>query len=243
MSLTRAGDYVQQADHVHAAGSGPWPLLIILIATLAGGWIVLRGGRLQMVLPALVAGFLLATAVRQASELTAAGPTIVPLVIVAMATYGLFVQIHALGHRHDRVIGTSGATIFLAHRYVEGLAIGAATTLSPQLAVATLAAVGGHSAAEGGVLVSYLSVVGTPIRWTYGWLLAAALVPVLGAGATNWITIPSYATEILTAGLIGLFLFAARVTLTTALREAGALKTAALACVGAGLSLLLILAG
>lgn len=227
---------VPQLAHAgHAASSVVAPLALIAVATAAGGWFALRRGSAGGTVPAIIAGFLLATAGWQATALATAGwPTLVPLAAVALGTYGLLAQAHALGHRRHRAVSTGAAAVFVGHRYVEGLTIGAAAAVDVRLAAAAVVGVAGHAIAEGAALSSYLATLQTPSLWIAGWLGAAVTMPALGAATASTVALPRYATDILLAGLVGVFLFGARLTAATALRQAGPVTAVVLACVGAG---------
>jgi zinc transporter, ZIP family len=247
----------------HSAGSSavPPPALFValgslsalsLVATLAGGYLVSRGGRSSGALQALAAGLLLSIVIVEILPgLELRGTSM--WTIEGFACLGLFAYAavswagpgsHPGAHRHARrIVGWSGAAGFLLHRFFEAAAAATGLLLDPRLAAGILAVVVVHWAAEGAAVATYLSSLDAR-----GPSVAAALTVLAGAtfaGAltASAMTLPAAADRAVLAAFCGVVVFAAQLTASRAAAVLGSARAYALAASGAMIFSLAELAG
>ena len=184
------------------------------LATLAGGWLALRiAGRLGLLL-GLTAGIVLGVALfdLMPEALTLAGPARMSTVVVAgwialgLAGYMAFER--ALGGAKAQTswrAHLAPATLTL-HSLLDGVGIGVAFQLSPQIGGAVALAVLTHDVADGINVVS-LCLAAERHRAARVWLLANGVAPVLGVLAGLVMRVPAASMAPLVAMFAGVFLY------------------------------------
>jgi ZIP family zinc transporter len=195
-------------------------LLLPVLSTLAGGYVVMR---LQRHLPAamtVAAGILLATALvdlaPEAVERIGADAAGIAM-LVGVATYLLFETLleRGSGHIHDRArsshrparhLGLLAPAGLLLHSLLDGVAIGAGFAASPELGLLVLLAVIAHDFADGLNLVTLALASGAGRRGAIALLVVDALAVPAGALLGLRIGIDEQLLAVLLALFAGVFL-------------------------------------
>lgn len=107
-------------------------------------------------------------------------------------------------HEHVGVLGAGGMSV---HSFLDGVAIGAAFHAGTELGVIVALVVILHDFSDGIGTVSILLANDAPRSKAFGWLIADALAPVVGALATFALTIEGPVLGALLGTFVGFFLY------------------------------------
>ena len=169
---------------------------------------------------------------------------VVALGVAAFATMERHVFHHV--HTEDTVcnprvaeIGAGGIT---THAFLDGLAIGTAFQVSPELGLLVSAAVLLHAFADGLNTVTILLRHGHRHRTARLWLAADASVPILGAAVGLLTPLPDAVFAALLAFFAGMFLYFGAGSLLPEAHRSGRNRSIVFAAAAAGLALAFIAA-
>jgi ZIP family zinc transporter len=107
----------------------------------------------------------------------------------------------AAGHGH---LGPASLTL---HSLMDGLAIGLAWQAAPAIGLVVAVAVLAHDFADGVNTVTLSLSGGGGAGRARGWLIADAIAPIVGIGATRLFSVPEDVLGLLTALFAGFFLY------------------------------------
>ena len=188
------------------------------VATLLGGLFALRfKDKLHLILgfsAGAVIGVAFFDLLPEAIELGSPHfevATVTSIVALAFAVY-LFldrvVLLHAHtdeeGHGHRGILG-AGSLSF--HSFLDGIGIGFAFQVSPEVGAIVAAAVLTHDFSDGINTVNMILKSGGSHREAFRWLLVDAVAPVVGIISTFFFVVPEYALGIILASFCGFFLY------------------------------------
>ncbi|MGH6992188.1 MAG: ZIP family metal transporter [Caulobacteraceae bacterium] len=105
-------------------------------------------------------------------------------------------------HAHRGHMGPASLT---AHSFLDGLGIGFGFQVSPKVGIVLALAVIAHDFADGVNTVN-LSLIG-PRKWARAWLVADAIAPLVGIGASLLVAPPMSALGVIIAIFAGFFLY------------------------------------
>jgi zinc transporter ZupT len=215
--------------------------VLSLVATLAGGYLVIRRGRWTGTLQALAAGLLLSVvvadilpglAVRATSMWTIEGLAGLGLITYAAVSWA-GPQRQPGGHGPPRrIVGWGGAAGFLLHRFLEGAAAATGLLLDTRLAAGILTVVLIHWAAEGAAVATYLTSLDARGQTVAVWLTVLAAATLAGALTAAAVTPPTAAGRMFLAAFAGVLVFAARLTATDAAAVIGTTRAYAVTVAG-----------
>lgn len=193
--------------------------LAAFVATLLGGMGALwLKDRLHLV-TGFSAGALLAVAFFDLlpEALGLAGGTYTPVTILSATVVGfalyLLVDRLILHHGHGEAHadhphrGTVGAGSLSFHSFLDGMGIGLAFQVSPEVGVVVTAAVLTHDFSDGINTVGLILKNGGTRKEALRWLVVDALTPVAGIIATLFITLPGEILGLALALFAGFFLY------------------------------------
>ncbi|MEK9177456.1 MAG: ZIP family metal transporter [Patescibacteria group bacterium] len=199
-------------------------LFLIAIAafstTLIGGMLALRlKDRLHLIL-GFSAGAIIAVAffdlLPEALELVGGvydATTVFTLTALGFAGYLVIDRLflhhahHEEGHAGHVHRGAAGAGSLSFHSFLDGVGIGLAFQVSPEVGAVVTAAVLTHDFSDGINTVSLIVKNGGSEREAFRWLLADATAPVLGIISTLFFTIPETSLGLLLALFAGFFIY------------------------------------
>ena len=123
----------------------------------------------------------------------------------------IFFRAHA--HDHDDAThqhshhGSLGASALTLHSFLDGLAIGLAFQVSPAVGAGVAVAVLVHDFSDGINTVGFVLKSGGKDIKARSWLVADALAPILGSGATLFFSVPASTLSLILALFAGFFLY------------------------------------
>lgn len=109
------------------------------------------------------------------------------------------------GHHHGR--GVAGAGSLSLHSFLDGMGIGLAFKVSPEVGMVVALAVLTHDFSDGINTVGYILKSGGGRVRALKWLLADAVAPVLGVVATLFVSVTNSVLALLLAVFAGFFLY------------------------------------
>jgi ZIP family zinc transporter len=189
-------------------------------ATLIGGTLALRlKDRLHLIL-GFSAGAIVAVAffdlLPEALELSGGSyspSTIFSLTALGFAAYLIIDRLFLHhGHHEDGHVGhvhrgVAGAGSLSFHSFLDGVGIGLAFQVSPEVGAIVTVAVLTHDFSDGINTVSLILKNGGSQREAFRWLLADAIAPVIGIFSTLFFTVPQQELGLLLALFAGFFLY------------------------------------
>lgn len=192
---------------------------VTFVSTLSGGLFALHQRRNLNLIMAFSAGVLVAAAfldlLPEAFDLVeakvgvSANGVLIAATIGYLAFYGLerFVHLTAAGHEGKERFGAVAALGLTTHSFLDGFAIGAAFRANPAIGAVVAVAVIAHDFADGvSTVVLVLGSRGT-VRASFGWLLADALAPVVGAAVALLVAMSTGNLALTLGFFAGSFLF------------------------------------
>jgi ZIP family zinc transporter len=206
-------------------------MLVMLIAlctcgsTLAGGAMALRlRDRLHLIL-GFSAGAIIALAFFDLlpEAIRISGDRVAPAAVLTAAAAGFFgytildrlILLHAHHHDGDMASADSaavqrqrlGAGSLSAHSFLDGFAIGVAFHASTAIGIAVAAAVLAHDFSDGMNTVNLVLRNGGDRKQASRWLVTDAVAPVLGAGASLFVSLPANSLSLALGLFAGFFLY------------------------------------
>jgi zinc transporter ZupT len=195
-------------------------LLISILAScaaFAGGYIALRFRDKLHIILGLSAGAVIGAAlfdlIPEAIEL--ADGFLHPEEITALTALGFLVYLildrvfsfHSHEDEDNHAAGNLGAASFSLHSLIDGVAIGLAFQAGESIGIIVAVAVVAHRFSDGintiGVILKHEG--GTRKAW--GWLIAVAVAPIIGAAFTYLVSVSAQSLSILLAVFAGFFLY------------------------------------
>lgn len=120
-------------------------------------------------------------------------------------------SLHAHGEDHDcenkNHQGQLGATALIFHSFLDGLGIGLAFKISPEVGWIVAAAVLAHDFSDGINTVGMILKNKGNKKQAIKWLIADALAPILGVGVTLFFSVSTPVLGLILAVFTGLFLY------------------------------------
>jgi ZIP family zinc transporter len=185
------------------------------IATFVGGLLALRfKDQIHYILgfsAGAVIGVALLDLLPEALELgspTYSFGTITGVVAIGFVAYlmldRIFILAGAEEHGHRGHIGAGSLTV---HSFLDGIGIGLAFQVSPALGMIVAIAVLVHDFSDGVNTVNLSLLGGGADHIAKGWLIADALAPIAGIGATLLFTVPEEHLALILSLFAGFFLY------------------------------------
>lgn len=200
-------------------------LIILGIATFVsvflGGLLALKLVRHLHLILGFSAGAILSVAffdlIPESIEIASASYELVSITgVMALGFLGYMIldrTFLAHGHHHEAGEGgkshrgTLGAASLSAHTFLDGLGVGLAFQVSPELGAIVTAAVLTHTFADGINVVNIIKKNGGSTNEAYRWLFTDALAPSLGIAVASLLTVSESSIGLLLALFSGIFLY------------------------------------
>jgi zinc transporter ZupT len=168
-----------------------------------------------------------------------AGVILLGIVVFAALERTVFHHVHVEDTICNPRVGEIGAAGITTHAFLDGLAIGAAFQVSPELGLFISTAVLLHAFADGLNTVTILLRHGHRHRKALGWLAADAVAPIAGASLGLLAPIPNPLFAALLAFFAGMFLYLGGGSLLPQAHRTGRNRIIVIAAAGAGFALAL----
>ena len=186
-------------------------------ATLCGGLLALRlRDKLHLIL-GFSAGAVVAVAffdlLPEALELAGGAYTVDTIITIVAVGFFIYLFLDRLLSLHTHSddphahASDSGAATLSLHSFLDGVGIGLAFHVSPEVGAILAAAVLAHDFSDGINTVNYILKGGHTRSYALKWLAVDAIAPVLGIIATLFVSIPETSLGLLLALFSGFFLY------------------------------------
>lgn len=206
--------------------------LLTVLSTSAGGLLALRLGARLHRLTAVAAGALLGVVcfelLPEALELARRSGSGLWGATLALGLGGLLFHVLEAGLRGPAGPGALPAAALVGHSLLDGIGLGLAFQVSPDLGLATAAAVTAHDFCDGLNTVRLMLARHHPRRCAAAMLALNALAPIAGAASTLALQVPAGALMLGLAGFAGVLLHIAVAELLPLLRTRAAQSIAPL---------------
>jgi zinc transporter ZupT len=176
---------------------------------------------------------------RGGSAVWVAGVILLGIVVFAALERTVFHHVHVEDTICNPRVGEIGAAGITTHAFLDGLAIGAAFQVSPELGLFISTAVLLHAFADGLNTVTILLRHGHRHRKALWWLAADAAAPIAGASIGLFAPIPNPLFAALLAFFAGMFLYLGGGSLLPQAHRTGRNRVIVIAAAGAGFALAL----
>ena len=235
------------------------PLLFALglatcVATLSGGFLILRYREGQHYCFAFAAGSLIAVvfldllpeSLSLGTQLGISGRTLLEVLVVSFFLYSLIDRFFLTHHLHDddthgHPMGLVGAGSLVVHSCMDGVAIGTAFRAGPSVGVIVATAVIVHDMTDGlNTVVVMLKNGHSPARARL-FLVLDALAPVAGIVAASFMVLPQRFVAYLLAFFCGEFLYLGAGSLLPETKKYGSVGI--VAAMGLGAAVIFVLTG